>query len=87
MRRGLVAIGISLVVFAFMQLLFGGTPCFDCGAMVGFPLAYRQEGTYGTLGRFIWLGFLGDCAVSITVSALAVWMWRRGKVSKKGSIA
>ena len=80
--RCATVIGISMVVLALMQIVFGGTHCLDCGARVGFPFSYMQEGTFATLGHFIWLGFLGDCAVALAVSTLAVWMWCSRKVSK-----
>ncbi len=36
-RKGAIAITLSAVVFAFMQLLVSDVHCFDCGARVGFP--------------------------------------------------
>jgi len=76
-RKCAIVIGISIAVFALMQVLFNGAHCLDCGARVGFPFSYMQEGTFATLGRFIWIGFLGDCAVAFSISMLAVWLWRK----------
>jgi len=69
-----VTVGMSFVLFYVMQVLFGGTHCLDCGAKFGFP--------YGTHGHVIWPGFIGDFALALCISTLAVWMWERGKVSK-----
>jgi hypothetical protein len=44
------AVVTSSALFGAMQL-FGRAKCFDCGARVGFPLAYMQEGTYAPHGR------------------------------------
>ncbi len=82
MRKWAIVIAISVVLFAVMQVAFGSAHCLDCGARVGFPFAYMQEGTFATLGHFIWLGFLGDCAVAVAVSTSAVWMWPKPRVSK-----
>jgi len=73
---------LSAIVFALMQSLFGGTHCYDCGAMYGFPFSYMQDGTYATTGHFLWLGFFGDLAIAATITTLAVWIWRNRKVSK-----
>jgi hypothetical protein len=82
MRKSGIVLGISVVVFVVMQVAFGSGHCLDCGARVGFPFTYMQEGTFATLGHFIGLGFLGDSAVALAVSALAVWMWPRPRISK-----
>ncbi|MGA8618460.1 MAG: hypothetical protein WB660_08065 [Candidatus Sulfotelmatobacter sp.] len=75
-------IALSTIVFALMQLMFGGSHCYDCGARVGFPLSYMQDGTYGTHGRFLWLGFIGDIATAATITISVMSMWHRRKVSK-----
>jgi hypothetical protein len=75
--RCAVLFGISVVVFLIMQLLFGRSHCFDCGARYGFPFSYMYEGTYSTHGHVIWIGFLGDFAIAITVSLFAIWVWRQ----------
>jgi hypothetical protein len=77
-----VAVGISLVLFYLMQLLFGGPHCFDCGAKVGFPFSYMQDGTYATHGHFIWLGFVGDLAIPLGITTLATWVLGRKRFSK-----
>ena len=82
MSKFAIVIGLSVVVFLLMQLLFDGSHCFDCGARYGFPLSYMQDGTYSTHGHVLWMGFLGDLAVAVSVSTLTVWFWRRRKVSK-----
>jgi hypothetical protein len=79
--KAAVIVGISFVLFYLMQV-FGGTHCFDCGAKVGFPFFYMQDGTYGTHDHIIWPGFIGDFALALCVSTLAAWMWERRKVSK-----
>ena len=80
--KAVVIVGISFVLFYSMQVLFGGRHCFDCGAKVGFPFFYIQDGTFGTRGHVIWPGFIGDFAFALCISTLAVWMWGKGKVSK-----
>jgi hypothetical protein len=80
--RAAVAVGISFVLFFLMQLLFGGTHCFDCGAKVGFPFSYMQDGTYATHGHFIWLGFVADFAISLGITTLATWVLSRKRFSK-----
>jgi hypothetical protein len=75
--RAAVAVGISLVLFFLMQLLFGGTHCFDCGAKVGFPFPYMQDGTYATRGHFIWLGLVADFAIPLGIATLATWVLAR----------
>ena len=80
--RAAVAVGISFVLFFLMQMLFGGTHCFDCGAKVGFPFSYMQDGTYATQGHFIWLGFVADFAFSVGITTLATWVLSRKRFSK-----
>jgi len=80
-RRCTVVFAVGTCVFVLMQILTG-TPCFDCGARVGFPFAYRQEGRYGTVGHTLWLGFWGDWIVSTAVGTLLVWSWRTVKSSR-----
>jgi hypothetical protein len=77
-RVGSTAIGLSLLLFVVMQV-FDHSHCLDCGARVGFPFAYMQDGTYSTMGHTIWLGLLGDCAIALLLSGLIVWMWRYWK--------
>ena len=67
--------GVSVAVFASMQVLGGGRHCLDCGARVGFPFVYMQEGTFSTLGHFIWLGFFGDCTAALAIAVVVVWLW------------
>jgi hypothetical protein len=70
-----VAVVVSLVLFGAMQIL-GGAHCLDCGAKVGFPLAYMREGTYATHGYMIWSGFVVDSCIALgagVLSALALW--------------
>ena len=50
-RSCAIAIGVSIAVFAVMQLLFGGPHCLDCGARVGVPFSYMQEGLARLYGR------------------------------------
>jgi hypothetical protein len=78
--KAAVIVGISFVLFYSMQILFGGSPCFDCGAKFGFPFFYMQDGTYGTHGHLIWPGFIGDFALAFCISTLAAWLWGRKKV-------
>jgi hypothetical protein len=80
--RCATVIGLSVVVFLIMQLLFDGFHCFDCGARYGFPLSYMQDGTYGAHGYVLWMGFLGDFAIALSVSTFAVWVSHKKKVSK-----
>ena len=75
-----IVIGISVAAFVFAQLLFDRAHCLDCGARIGFPFSYMQDGTRGTVGHFIWLGFIGDCAFALAVGILALWMSRARKV-------
>jgi len=82
MLRCATVAGLSIVVFLIMQLLFDGSHCFDCGARHGFPLSYMQHGTYGTHGHVLWMGFLVDFAIAISVSTFAMLVWPRKKVSK-----
>jgi len=79
--RCAIVIGLTVMAFVVMQL-FGGSHCLDCGARVGFPLSYMQDGTYATHGHVLWMGFLGDFAIAVSVSAFAVWVWNRRKVSR-----
>jgi hypothetical protein len=82
LRSFTIAMALSAIVFALMQWLFGGSHCYDCGARIGFPFSYMQDGTYGTHGRFLWLGFLGDLGIAMAGTISAGWMWRRRKLSK-----
>jgi hypothetical protein len=72
--RCVIVSGLSVVVFLVVQLLFGGSHCFDCGARYGFPLSYMQDGTYATHGHVLWIGFLGNFAIAVSVSAFALWV-------------
>ena len=38
-----------------------------------------QEGKFGTLGYFIWLGFLGDCTIALGLSAVIAYSFARIK--------
>lgn len=67
---------------AAMQVLLGGRHCLDCGANVGFPFVYMEDGTYGTHGHVIWLGFIGDFALALCVSTVVAWTWAKRKTSK-----
>jgi hypothetical protein len=80
--RCAIVIGLSVVVFLLMQLLGDGSHCFDCGARHGFPLSYMQDGTYATHGHVLWMGFLGDFAIAVSVGTFTVWFCRSRKVSK-----
>ena len=80
--KSATTVGIGFVLFYLIQVLLGGTHCFDCGAKVGFPFSYRQEGTYATHGHFIWLGFVVDFAIPLGISALAVWFFTGKRFSK-----
>ena len=80
--RCAIVIGLSVVVFLVMQVLFGGSHCFDCGARYGFPIAYMQDGTYATHGHVLWMGFVADFAIAVSVSTFAMWVWHTKKVSK-----
>ena len=78
MVKSAVAVVASVVLFGAMQMLFGGTHCFDCGARVGFPFAYMQDGTFGTHGHMMWSGFVADYAIALGTSMIATWaVWRR----------
>jgi hypothetical protein len=79
MSRCAIIIGLSVGVFLLMQLLFDGSHCLDCGARYGFPLSYMQDGTYATRGCILWIGFLGDLVIAVSVSALTVWFWLAGR--------
>jgi hypothetical protein len=80
--KAIIAMGIALVLFFLTQMLFGNSYCFDCGVKVGFPFSYKQEGTYATSGHFIWLGFIGDIAIPLGFSTMAMWVLGRNRVSK-----
>jgi hypothetical protein len=80
--KSITTLAISVVLFVAMQLAFGDPNCFDCGAKVGFPFRYMQGGTYGTYGRFLWAGFIGDYAVSLCVGTLIVWAFARWRNSR-----
>jgi hypothetical protein len=78
-----IVLAVSMLVFLLMQT-FSGPHCLDCGARVGFPFTYTQEGTFATLGHFIWLGFLGDYSIALAITVIVIWLWRlrqAGKVS------
>jgi hypothetical protein len=77
-----VVVGISFTLFVLVQLLFGGTHCFDCGAKVGFPFAYMQDGTYATHGHFIWQGFIADIAIPLGITTMATWVLSRKRFAK-----
>jgi hypothetical protein len=82
MLKAALLVGISFVLFGLIQVLFGGTHCFDCGAKYGFPFSYMQDGTYATHGHVIWSGLIGDFAITLAISTGAAWVWRKRKVSK-----
>ena len=75
--KATITVAISFVLFLLLQWLFGRALCFDCGVKVGFPFSYEQEGTYGTHGHFIWLGFVGDMAIPLGFATLATWVFSR----------
>lgn len=81
MTKAAIAVGVSVLLFFLTQVLFGNTSCFDCGLKVGFPFPYKQEGTYGTHGHFIWLGFVG-VGISFGITTLVVWVLSRKEKSK-----
>jgi hypothetical protein len=72
-----VAVGIAFVVFYLMQLLFANSICDDCGVNVGFPFSYVQEPTFATHGHIIWLGLIGDIAIILAFTTLAIWVLGR----------
>lgn len=74
--RCATVIGLGFVLFFAMQL-FGRSHCFDCGAKIGFPLPYMQDGTYATHGRMIWTGLLVDSAAALVIAVLVVFIWHR----------
>ena len=78
-RKSVVVVGLSFLLFLLMQMLFGGRHCLDCAAKIGFPFLYMQEGTYGTVGHTLWLGFLGDFAIAFGISVLVVSVWQMRK--------
>jgi hypothetical protein len=77
-----IVVGISAFVFAVMEMLFGGNRSYDFGAKYGFPFRYMQDGAFATKGHVIWLGFLGDFAIALTVSAVALWIWHGRRAPK-----
>jgi hypothetical protein len=79
--KSAVAVVVSLVLLGAMQVLVEGTHCFDCGARVGFPFAYMQEGTFATHGQMIWSGFALDCAIALGVAIIAISLVWRGVAS------
>jgi hypothetical protein len=81
-RTGAAVIVLSVLLFALMQL-FDASHCLDCGAKVGFPFAYMQDGTYATIGHVIWPGLLGDSAIALTLSGVAVLMLRKRRMSRQ----
>jgi hypothetical protein len=76
--KSAVAAAMGFVLFGLMQVLFGSAHCFDCGARVGFPFSYMQEGTYATHGHIIWRGLAADCAVALGFGTMAIWVLWRG---------
>jgi hypothetical protein len=82
-RRSSAVVGFGLLLFVLTQSLsaFIRPHCYDCGAKVGFPFPYNQEGLYATHGHIIWLGLIGDLAVAVGISACAVWLWYRARIS------
>jgi len=60
--KSAVAAAMGFVLFGLMQVLLGSAHCFDCGARVGFPFSYMQDGTYATHGHIIWRGLAADCS-------------------------
>lgn len=83
--KSAVAVVASFVLFVGMQVLLGTTPCCDRGARAGFPFAYVQSGTYGTLGHMIWSGFAVDYAIALVAAIIATSVAWRWFVSRRGS--
>ena len=81
-RRYAMVFSISVVVFAVMQSLFGGSHSADFGEKHGFPSSYMRDAAFVGKGHLLWPGFLGDFAIPIAVTALAVWLWPGRKGSK-----
>ena len=76
-------IGLSVALFVLMEAFWGRPNCFDCrGYQYGFPFAFREEAGYVGPERTVWLGLLGNWAVTLAVSICAVWAWRRARSSK-----
>jgi hypothetical protein len=80
-------VGLSVVVFAAMQVLLGDNPCYDCGAYLGFPFSLRQEGTYWSEGRTLWLAFIADLAIAFSIGITARWPWHRIRNPKSPTAA
>ena len=73
-----IAVVIGFVLFGGVQVVLGGSHCFDCGAKVGFPFPYMQEGTFATHGDLIWSGLVADSAIALGFAILATWLVSRG---------
>ena len=78
-----VLVGMSIVAFKSMQLLFDGLHSADFGEKYGFPFPYMQDGTFTTKGHVLWVGLIADFAIAVTVSAAVLWLWRSVKFSKQ----
>ncbi len=77
-----VAVVISFVLFYLMQLVFAHSICADCGVKVGFPFSYVQEPTFAAHGHIIWLGIIGDIAITLGFTILAIWVLGRKRFSR-----
>jgi hypothetical protein len=80
-RTCAIGVVLSVLVFFAMQLL-NRPHCLDCVARIGFPLAYMQDGTFSTVGHFIWFGFLADFSIAVAAAVIIMWVWRVKKAGK-----
>jgi hypothetical protein len=65
LRSFAIVIALSASVFALMQLLFGGSHCYDCGATIGFPFFVHARGNIRnawtlSVARFCWRSRLSN---------------------------
>ena len=83
-RKAVLIATLGFLIFVLMQVVGGpviNPACLDCGARAGFPFAYVQEASRSRADRVIWSGLLGDLALAIGLSACAMWLCQRRKIS------
>ena len=88
--KSAVAAAMGFVLFGLMQVLLGSAHCFDCGARVGFPFSYMQDGTYATHGHIICRGLRILVLYTVSLESLAQYfpievLWRGGALLARRS--